>query len=117
MKKENPLESILAISGGLLLFYLLFNLKVLLIIAICFIAVGLFSTYLSSKIAWLWLGFAKVLGYFSSRLLLGIVFYLVLTPLAFLRKLLKKKIMVEDSTTYFSERNHNFTATDCEKPF
>jgi len=117
MKRENPFESLLALSGGLILFYLFFKVTALLIIALCLIAIGLFSSFLTSKISWLWLGFAKILGYLSSRLLLGIVFYLILTPLALLRSLLKKKSTIKDSSSCFTERNHEFSLTDFERPF
>ncbi len=117
MKKENPKDAIIAITGGLLVFYLIYRLNILLIIALCIIALGLTSTYLSSKISWLWMGLAKVLGYVNSRILLGFIFFMILTPLAVTRKLFNRKIKKTKPSSVFFERNHTFIAADFEKPF
>jgi hypothetical protein len=117
MKKDNPKDAIIAITGGLLFFYLIYKLNILLIIAICLIAIGLTSTYLSAKISWLWMGFAKILGYVNSRILLGAVFFLILTPLAMIRRLFSRRVNTSGNSTAFIERNHEFAAGDFEKPF
>ena len=41
----------------------------------------------------IWMGLAIVLGFFMSRLILTILFYFVLTPIAILAKLFSKKFM------------------------
>ncbi len=117
MDKNNPKDAIIAISGGLLLFYLIYRLDILLVLALCFIAIGLFSTFLSVKISWLWMGLAKILGYVNSRILLGVVFFLILTPLALLRKVFSRKIRNSDNTSVFFDRNHKYVSGDFEKPF
>jgi len=116
MKKSNPAETILAISGGLVVFYLIYKVTILLFIALGFIAVGLLSSFLSSKIAWLWSGFSKILGYVSSRIILSIVYFIVLTPLALLRKISGRKKPVSNFSNFLI-REHVFSKSDFEKPF
>ncbi len=117
MKRKNPSEAILAISGGLIVFYFIYKLTALLIIALCLIAIGLFSAFLSSKITWLWLGFAKILGYINSKIILSVVYFLILTPLAIIRKFFNQKNNLKNKPSNFYIREHVFTKTDFEKPF
>src|SRR3972149_92800 len=42
----------------------------------------------------IWMGFAIILGLVMSRVILTIVFYFVLTPIAFLAKIFGKKFMI-----------------------
>lgn len=117
MKKDNPKDAIIAITGGLLIFYLIYKLIALLIIAMCLLAIGLFSTFLSAKISWLWMGLAKMLGYINSRILLGLIFFLILTPLAALRRLFRPKEKRTEKSSSFFYRNHEYVSSDFEKPF
>ena len=41
----------------------------------------------------IWMGFAIILGWFSSRIILTIVFYFVLTPISFIAKISGKKFL------------------------
>ena len=56
----------------------------------------------------IWMGLAIVLGYFMSRLILAIIFYLVLTPISFVAKLVGKKFMIlnydKSAKTYWEKR-------------
>jgi hypothetical protein len=117
MNKNNPKDAIIAITGGLLIFYLIYRLNALLIIALCFLTIGLFSTFLSVKISWLWMGLAKMLGYINSRILLCVIFFLILTPLAILRRSFSRKIKNTGNRSAFFERNHEYVSGDFEKPF
>jgi hypothetical protein len=117
MKNHNPKDAIIAITGCLILFYLIYKLSILLIIAMCFILIGLISSNLSSKISWLWMGIAKVLGYVNSRLLLGAIFFMILTPLAVIRRKLISKVKYEENSSTFFERDYEFVPDDFEKPF
>jgi len=56
----------------------------------------------------IWMGMAIVLGFFMSRLILTIVFYLVLTPISFIAKIVGKKFMIlkfdKSAKTYWEKR-------------
>ncbi len=59
----------------------------------------------------LWLGFSVVLGYFVSRLLLTIIFFLVITPTGLIMRLVGKDPMerkwAPDAATYWKQRDQN----------
>jgi hypothetical protein len=42
----------------------------------------------------IWMGLAVVLGFFMSRLILTVLFYLVLTPVSFFAKIVSKKFII-----------------------
>ncbi|MBN1408559.1 MAG: hypothetical protein JW956_12250 [Calditrichaceae bacterium] len=68
----------------------------------------------------IWMGIAFVLGWFVSRILISIIFYLALTPISFLGRLFKKKWMDVDFSTksdsYWISRKDN-KAVDYEKMY
>jgi hypothetical protein len=73
-------------------------------------------------IAVLWLGLSDLLGAVVSRILLSIVFFLVVTPIAILRRLmgkdsLKLRAFKAGNDSVMLERNHTFIGRDLEKPF
>ncbi|MEJ2052836.1 MAG: SxtJ family membrane protein [Calditrichaceae bacterium] len=57
----------------------------------------------------IWMGIAIILGWFVSRIILAVVFYLTLTPISLLGRLLKKKWMdinfTEKKDSYWISRN------------
>jgi len=115
MKKEKNLETMLTISTGLLVFYFIFNLKILIIIALFVSLIGIFFNYLSGKISWLWLKLAEYLGYITSKILLTLIFYCFLTPIAIISRLFNKSNLqlnkkVEGS--YWITRNYKYKPED-----
>lgn len=73
-------------------------------------------------IAVVWLGLSHLLGTVVSRVLLSIVFFAVVTPVAILRKLigkdsLKLRAFKASKESVMLERNHKFVASDIEKPY
>ncbi len=116
------IEACLAISTGLLVFYYFTENKYLLITAIVIGSIGLFSSFLSHKIAWLWWKIAEVLGSINGFILLSILFFILLTPIAWLMKLTKKDALklkknAKEKPSYYTERNHDFSPKDIEKPW
>ena len=84
------------------------------------LALGLFVKPAARAIARAWLAFGEVLGAVNSRLLLGAIFYLFLTPIALLARLtrgdflhLKKRAGPDRS--YWHARNHAYTPEDIGK--
>lgn len=70
---------------------------------------------LAKFIAKWWLEFGKALGTINSTILLSIMFYLFLVPLALLRKAFNRKPSTIKST--WKDRRHDFSAADFEKPW
>jgi len=84
------------------------------------LAVGLFVKPAGALIARAWLKFGGALGAVNSRIILGAIFYLFLTPIALLARLtrgdflhLKKREGANRS--YWHALNHTYTAEDIGK--
>lgn len=89
--KTNPTQTILVIVIGLVLLFLISEWKWTIQAAFMLGLIGIFSTNLSKKIDFLWMKLAWVLSLIIPNILLSIIFYLMLTPLAFLTKLFGEK--------------------------
>lgn len=70
----------------------------------------------------LWFGLSHVLGTVMSKVLLSVVFFVVLTPMGLLRRVMGKDSMQvkgfkKDASSVFRVRDHQFTAKDIETPY
>ena len=118
MKDYKSKETMLVITVGFLVMYSLFHFKWMLTVAMIVGLAGVFSFYLSKKIDWLWGGLTRVLSFLSNTIILTLCFYLIITPVALIRKLLgKKSLLSVDKTksTNFDEVNHSFEKEDFVK--
>ena len=73
-------------------------------------------------LAYLWFGLSDLMGAVMSKVLLSIVFFFVVTPIAILRRLsgkdaLKLRAFKASKESAMIERNHMFTAKDLESPY
>ena len=88
---EKPSAIYFAVIGGLLILF------------------GTLFPQLLKPLNRIWMSLAIVLGYFMSRVILTILFYLVLTPIALLAKLVGKKFMIlkydKSAKTYWEKRS------------
>jgi ABC-type uncharacterized transport system permease subunit len=88
---EKPAATYFAVIGGLL------------------ILSGALFPQLLKPLNRIWMSLAIVLGFFMSRVILTILFYLVLTPIALLAKLVGKKFMIlkydKSAKTYWEKRS------------
>ena len=89
MKKTNPKSTVLVISMGFLLIYLFTSIAVFLYIALAVGILGI-SERISQIIDKLWMGLAKILSYIIPTILLTLIFYLILFPLALISRLINK---------------------------
>ena len=90
---NNTSSTILTISIGFLLIHIITNWQGALFISLSIGLAGLASKYLSDKIEFVWLQFAKILSYIMPNILLSLIFYFFLTPLAFLYRLFNKDVL------------------------
>jgi len=58
-----------------------------------FIVSGIFIPFILKPLQKVWMGFSIVLGFFMSRIILTVLFYLVLTPMGLLMRLLGKDLL------------------------
>jgi hypothetical protein len=70
----------------------------------------------------LWFSLSNLLGTIVSKILLSVVFFIVVMPIALLRRLLGKDTLLlkkfkGGNGSVMKTRNHTFMAADLEKPF
>lgn len=144
MNREKKLETILTITVGLSVFYLMYDIRLLLnlkwkgikifvdmfyllsdirlllIMSVVIGMIGLFSNYLSDKIVWVWWKLIKILASVNSKILLSIIFFVFLTPVAFLARMFNKNylgIKKWNNKSYYNERNYTYKPKDLENPW
>ena len=70
---------------------------------------------------WLWFGLAKVLERFMSKVVLFLVFFLVITPVGLIRRVLRKDNLhrgrSQMQTNIFENQIHTYKPCDLEKQF
>lgn len=67
-----------------------------------------------------WMTLAAVLGFFMSRLLLSVLYYLVITPLGLIRRLIGKRpldLKMSDRDSYWKKRDQAYDPQRSEKMF
>jgi len=121
MKREKHLETILSIVLGLVVIYWITKNRHLFPVIVLVAAIGLFSRYLTEKIHWLWTKLSHVMGWVMSKVLLSVIFYLFLFPVSLASKLFSKKDSLQlrrsKASSYYSDRNHQYTPEDLENPW
>jgi len=117
--RKKDLETMLVLAAAALVLFLVFRKNVFIFTSIGLLLLGLFFKDASARVAGLWLRFAEVLGAFNTRVILGLVYFLVLTPIAILYRLFTKRHVNSPRTafggSYFIVRDHTCTAQDMEK--
>lgn len=119
MKWKAKHTSLLVIAIGFAIFFLLYR-KDCLLLPVGISAIGFIIGPVGEYIHLGWLLLAKLLGYINSRILLSIIFFLLLTPVALLMRLLGKTQFVKKSgaqQSLFVTRNHLYNRQDLEQPF
>lgn len=117
MKKNASASStILVIVVGFLVLSYIFEAKSLVLIATVIGVVALVFPVTGRWIEFVWFKFAEVLGWINARLILGIVFFVILFPIALLYRLSAKNPLnirkVQGSL--FVTRDHNYSKKDFE---
>jgi len=90
MKTNNARTTVLVISMGFLFLYLVFSWKWAVYVSFAVGASGAISLYLSGIIEWIWLKLAYILGQIIPNILLTMLFFLFLTPIALFSRLFNK---------------------------
>jgi hypothetical protein len=119
MEKHKQLESVLVIVLGFLVLYMVLEKPLFLWIGLGIGLLSLVSSFALEKITWLWFKLAEGLGYVNSRILLSVVFFLILVPIALLARLvsgnkLKLKKNEKGEGSYFEEINVKYNKEGME---
>jgi hypothetical protein len=126
-ESEN-VDVILTIVGGLMLLYVLrfsklpkdSNWHYLLLVALVVAGIGLFSETGRSKIVAFWIILGETLGKVMPKLIFGLMFWVLMVPLALLSKLFgsnNNAFKKPKGNSFYVVRNKTFGAKDLENPW
>ncbi len=110
-------KTILVIVTGLVVLALIFKRHWLIQSAMI---IGLVSTFIPAAakgIEWSWLKLAQGLGWINTRILLSLVYFVFLLPIAWLSRLFTKDPLVlrnRKTASLFINRDHQYTKKDLE---
>jgi hypothetical protein len=113
-----PIETMLVLAMACLAAYVLWHAKAALWLSFGFGLVGILSPGMSRHIARLWMGLTRMLGRVSNAVLLSVVYWLVVVPVAVFRRMRRKDKLTHfdpAAESNFVSRDHLFTKDDLEK--
>jgi hypothetical protein len=90
--------------------------------AIGILMVTLLIPSLLKPLAWGWFGLSRLLGWFTSRIVLLVIFWGLVTPIGLIRRAfgkdpLRLHLFKKGDNSAFVVRNHEFSASDLKYPF
>lgn len=120
--KDQSRDTGMAMVLLLLIIYLSLKRRDLVVAAIALQIVAMTVPRLFAPVAIVWLGMSDLLGAISSRVLLSLGFFAVVTPIALLRRLagkdsLQLRAFKANHDSVMLNRNHVFTSSDMDKPY
>ena len=118
--KSNPTKTVLTITVGFLIVYMVTQEKWAINVSVVIGLSGIFSTFIAQKIEWLWMKLAWILSLVVPNILLSLVFFIFLFPIALLSRLTSKKNLLQRKQpkgTVFKTRNVVFNAKSLENPW
>lgn len=111
--KSQPKKTLLIIAIGLSLINLYFKSLTLIVIPLLLVIIALTSPKISYWIEKFWFKLSSILGFVSNRVILFLVFFIILTPIAFLFRITRKnKRSNNDSTSNYKVREYQFDTKD-----
>lgn len=112
-------KTINVLTLAVLIVFLVFGAQWFLWLALLLSLGNAFESRITSALARYWIKFAAVLGAFNSKVILTLIFYLILTPLALVYRIFNRHLVdhfrVNKRRSYFEERNKTYTQADFEK--
>jgi|688.fasta_scaffold897015_2 hypothetical protein len=119
-KNKNSTNTILTIVVGFIFIYFLTQIKIALYIAFLIGVISLMSLKLSELIVFIWFKLSYILALIIPNIILTIVFYFFLTPLAFISRIFEKKSPLNLNNTLkslFEAKNKNFAKESFKNPW
>jgi hypothetical protein len=119
-KATNPVKTVLIITLGFGILFLSTKHIWMLYVALIVGGLGAISTLLAEKIDWIWTKIGWILSKIVPNVIMTLVFYLVLTPTAFLSRLFGKKDPMDlknTTTSLFKTKGRPFSKESFEKPW
>ena len=119
-KATNPVKTVLIITLGFGILFLLTKYDWMLYVALSVGALGAISTFLAEKIDWIWTKIGWILSKIVPNIIMTLIFFLVLTPTAFLSRLFGKKDPMDlknSASSLFKTKSSTVTKESFEKPW
>ena len=117
MQSKDTFKTILVIVTGLLAVAWIFNTplpaKIALITGLVCIAIPPAAT----AVEWIWLKLAMALGWINSRIILSVIYFIFLMPIAWMSKLFTRDPLAlrkDKRATLFITRDHLYSKKDLE---
>ena len=110
------METCLIIATGFILLFFILHLKIFLVLAFAIGIIGSFIKPLARLISWLWLKLGDAMGFVVSKVILSLIFFLFLLPLALIYRAVKKDPLglKKDKNTFWNNRDHRYLPKDLE---
>jgi hypothetical protein len=120
--KDENRDTGMAMVLLLLVLWIFLKRRELVVVAMALHVLNMTLPQLYRPVAILWLGFSDLLGWAVSRIVMGVVFFAVVTPIGLLRRLLGKdslklRAFKTGDESVMLARNHVFTGRDLERPY
>jgi hypothetical protein len=116
----NPVKTVLIITLGFLIVYWVTKWRWAIAVSVIIGVLGLLSGHLAKWIDLLWMKLTWILGLIIPNILLTIIFYFFLTPIALLSKVFGNKNQLTLKNTdrsLFKDRKKDFDKVSFEKPW
>ncbi|MEZ5194857.1 MAG: SxtJ family membrane protein [Bacteroidales bacterium] len=122
VNKERAIDTGMAMILILLLLGYFLKDNIYFVIAIPILIINMTIPKLYYPLAYLWFGFAHIMGTIVSKILLFIVFLIIVVPMAILRRLMGKDSLLlkqwkQSNNSVLKIRNHLYTPSDIDKPY
>jgi hypothetical protein len=116
--RAKELETILVLCVACVVFYFFTHKQHLYLLRLSVLLglIGMFSNYLTAKISWAWLKLGDLMGAVMGKVILSLVFFVFLFPIAMLSRLFggsKNPLQLKKTgNSYYFTRNHKYEAKD-----
>ncbi len=116
MDKAKIKDTCLVIMTGLLVFWWIYRVDTLILVAGGIGITGAFLPRLAYWVDWAWYKLAEGMGWVMSKVILSLVFYVFLFPIALLSRLTTKDTLQlkRRKDSYWTVREHAYAAKDLD---
>lgn len=118
--KSNPTKTVLTISTGLLIVYFITDYEILVKFSTALGIIAIISNFFSHLIEKIWFKLAELLSFIVPNIILTIVYYFFLFPVASIARLFNKnqiKRYSKNSNTSFISMEKTFKGQDFKNPW
>jgi hypothetical protein len=117
VQNQDRYKTILVIVTGFLVISRIFKADLFALAAVVIGISAVFIPLVAKGLEWIWLKIAHVLGWVNSKILLSLIFFIFLLPIAWLSRLFTKdplKLKGRQFRSMYTDRNHLYAREDLE---